>query len=72
MLNPGKTLTQEDVFGDMTQLLTGKIPGREREDEIIVSTHMGMGAHDVNCAYTVYLRALEQGMGQRLVLDSGL
>ena len=72
MLNPGKTLTQEDVFGDMTQLLTGKIPGREREDEIIVSTHMGMGAHDVNCAYTVYPRALEQGMGQRLVLDSGL
>lgn len=71
-LNPGNTLTPDDVFGDMTQLLTGNIPGREREDEIIVSTHMGMGAHDVNAAYTVYLRAKERGIGQKLILDSGL
>ena len=71
-LNPGHQLSQTDVFGDMTQLLTGKIPGREREDEIIVSTHMGMGAHDVNSAYTIYLRAKERGMGQRLILDSGV
>ncbi len=70
-LNPGHTLCREDVFGDMTQLLTGKIPGRERADEIIVSTHMGMGAHDVNSAYTIYLRAKEQGIGTKLVLDSG-
>ncbi len=70
-LNPGHFLSQEDVFGDMTQLLTGKIPGRERPEEIIVSTHMGMGAHDVNCAYTIYLRAKEQGLGQTLILDSG-
>lgn len=63
-LNPGHLLTEADVFGDMTQLLTGQIPGREREDEIIVSTHMGMGAHDVNCAATVYERAKDQGRGQ--------
>lgn len=67
-LNPGGTLTMDDVFGDMTELLVGKIPGREREDEIIVSTHMGMGAHDVNCAMTVYQRALKRGMGQELQL----
>lgn len=64
-LNPGKLLTPQDVFGDMTELLTGKIPGREREDEIIVSTHMGMGAHDVSCAATVYERARETGTGVR-------
>lgn len=63
-LNPGHTLCMEQVFGDMTELLTRKIPGRERENEIIVSTHMGMGAHDVNCAMTVYERALAQGIGQ--------
>ena len=67
-LNPGHTLTEADVFGDMTELLTGKIPGREREDEIIVSTHMGMGAHDVNCAATVFERAKARGMGQLLQL----
>ena len=42
--------------------------GREREEEIIVSTHMGMGAHDVCCAEIVYRRALERGMGQMLRL----
>ena len=68
VLNPGGQLTMEDVFGDMTELLTGKIPGREREDEIIVSTHMGMGAHDVSCAATVYQRAKEQNAGQWLTL----
>ena len=52
----------------MTELLTGRIPGREREEEIIVSTHMGMGAHDVSCAATVYQRAQEQHMGQLLTL----
>ena len=66
-LNPGGLLKEGDVSGDMTELLTGKVPGREREDEIIVSTHMGMGAHDVNCALTVYERALEKGIGQKMV-----
>ena len=65
ILNPDRSLTIDDVFGDMTEVLTGKISGREREDEIIVSTHMGMGAHDVNCANTVYRRALEMGRGVR-------
>ena len=66
-LNPGGLLKEGDVYGDMTELLTGKVHGREREDEIIVSTHMGMGAHDVNCAMTVYERALETGIGQKMV-----
>ena len=52
----------------IAELLTGKVPGREREEEIIVSTHMGMGAHDVCCADIVYRRALERGMGQMLQL----
>lgn len=67
-LNPGRLLQTTDVFGDMTELLTGKVPGREREDEIIISTHMGMGAHDVYCAQLLYHRALECGIGQRLCL----
>lgn len=68
-LNPGNYLSIEDVFGDMTEVLTGNIPGREREDEIIVSTHMGMGAHDVNCAATIYERAREKNIGQHFPLN---
>lgn len=68
-LNPDGTLSIGDVFGDMTEVLTGKIPGRESPEEIIVSTHMGMGAHDLNCAYLVYLRAKEQKRGVPLLLN---
>lgn len=68
MLNPNGFLTEHDVFGDMTELLTGKVPGREYENEIIVSTHMGMGAHDVVCADIVYQRALHSGIGQTVIL----
>lgn len=67
-LNPGRQLSNEDVFGDMTELLTGKVPGRQSADEIIVSTHMGMGAHDVYCANLAYRRALERGLGQKIRL----
>ena len=68
-LNPTGFVKNDYVFGDMTELLTGKVPGRESESEIIVSTHMGMGAHDVNCAEIVYRRALEKGIGQRFVME---
>lgn len=63
-LNPTGLVKNDYVFGDMTELLTGRVAGRESEDEIIVSTHMGMGAHDVYCANLVYHRALTQGIGQ--------
>lgn len=66
--NPHGFVTQHDIFGDMTELLTKQIPGREREDELIVSTHMGMGAHDVACALLVYDRAIQQGIGKKWVL----
>lgn len=70
-LNPDGTLSAEDVFGDLTEVMTGRIPGRESEEEVIVSTHMGMGAHDISCAYTVYLRAKERRMGTLLRLSDG-
>ena len=68
-LNPDGTLSVNDVFADMTEVLTGKRPGRESAEEIIVSTHMGMGAHDLNCAYLVYQRAKAAGRGIPLLLN---
>ena len=68
-LNPDGTLSIDDVFGDITEVLTGKVPGREDPSEIIVSTHMGMGAHDLNCAYLVYQRAKMQNRGVSLLLN---
>lgn len=61
-------LNYEDVYGEITDVVTGKIPGRESEDEIIVYTHMGSGFYDVACAYEVYKKAAEEDCGVRLTL----
>lgn len=56
-------LSEDDVFGDLGEVVTGKCPSRENDDEIIVFTHMGMGALDVAVGNIVYQRAVEQNIG---------
>ena len=42
--------------------------GRQNEKEVILYSHLGMGAFDIACAHMAYLRAVEKGIGQWLVL----
>lgn len=60
-------LTMGNATGDLGEVVTGKIPGRKSEDEIIVYTHMGMGALDLACANLVYVRAKREDKGQVLI-----
>lgn len=62
-------LSMDRVTGDMGEVAAGKCAGRENDDEIIVYTHMGMGALDVAVGDIVYQRAVEQGIGQVLHLE---
>lgn len=62
-------LTREMVHANMGQVVRGEKAGRERDDEIIVYTHMGMGALDVACAYMAYKRATEQGIGEHFTVN---
>lgn len=57
-------LSMDNVFGDMGEVATGKCAARENDDEIIVYTHMGMGALDIAVGDIVYQRAVEQNIGQ--------
>lgn len=59
-------LTMDHVAGDLGEVVTGKISGRKSEEEIIVYTHMGMGALDLACANLAYERARREGKGQVL------
>ena len=69
-LRHGYPLHLEQVHGDLSQVITGQRPGRERADEIIVYSHMGMGFFDIACGKAAYDRALEQGRGQRFRLGA--
>jgi len=65
----GYPLPREKVWADMPEIVTGAKAAREREDEIILCSHMGMGFFDIACGKKAYERALQQGRGQRFVID---
>ncbi|QDW73494.1 hypothetical protein FND36_05220 [Lachnospiraceae bacterium KGMB03038] len=62
-------LSMDNVTGDLGEVAAGKCAGRENDDEIIVYTHMGMGALDVAVGDIIYRRAKEQGIGKVLDLS---
>ena len=64
----GRVLNPEKVDCDMTRIITGKAMGRQNEKEVILYSHLGMGAFDIACAHMAYQRAVEKGIGQWLVL----
>ena len=57
--------SQVDDLGDV---LTGKIPARRRDDEIIIYSVGGMPVEDVAWGTTVYRKAVELGIGTKLNL----
>jgi ornithine cyclodeaminase/alanine dehydrogenase-like protein (mu-crystallin family) len=63
-----KKLSREDVYADLSEIATGKKPGRETVTERTVMSHMGMGALDVAVAFRAYELALEKGLGITLQL----
>ena len=56
-------LKYEDVYADLGEIVAGRKPGRRRENEIILFSHMGMGSLDLAVGQLVYRRAVEQGIG---------
>jgi ornithine cyclodeaminase/alanine dehydrogenase-like protein (mu-crystallin family) len=61
-------LSCELVYADMGEIVTGSKPGRENNQERILYTHMGMGAHDVVLAHRAYTKALKEGKGIKIRL----
>ncbi len=48
-----KFFNQFRKFGELGNVLSGKIPGRESDDERILSYNIGLGLHDVYFAYQI-------------------
>ena len=60
-------LQDQDIYGNLGELILGLKPGRE-SDERIHYCHMGMGLDDVALASSVYKTACERNLGLRLPL----
>jgi ornithine cyclodeaminase/alanine dehydrogenase-like protein (mu-crystallin family) len=63
-----KGLSIDSVHADLVEIIAGRKPGRERDEERTIMTHMGMGALDIAVAYKVYERALSEGVGHSIEL----
>lgn len=54
----GEGLIGEDhIVGSIGQLLLGKVPGRENDEEITLFDALGLAVEDIACAYNALLRA---------------
>ncbi len=62
LVEAGK-LREQDVHAEIGQILVGEKKGRERDDENILAVPIGLGSLDIACAYEVYRKALEKGIG---------
>ncbi|HDB3856777.1 TPA: N-[(2S)-2-amino-2-carboxyethyl]-L-glutamate dehydrogenase SbnB, partial [Staphylococcus aureus] len=60
--------SKEALHAELGQLVTGDIPGREDDDEIILLNPMGMAIEDISSAYFIYQQAQQQNIGTTLNL----
>ncbi|RDY28510.1 ornithine cyclodeaminase family protein [Romboutsia weinsteinii] len=65
ILNPLKdgSITKNDFSGELGDVISGKILGRENDDEIIVFKTVGIAVQDVVTAKKIYDKAVEKGIG---------
>ena len=59
-------LTQNDLYAELPELLSGKKPGRQTDRERIFIRAIGLVNQDIALANHIYLSALESGIGTRL------
>ena len=60
-------LTEDDV-PDLGDILLGKAPGRQSDDEIFMVTVGGMPILDIGWGTVCYREALKKGIGTQLTL----
>ena len=65
-IHEGK-MTDEKII-NIGDVINGKVPARESEDDVIIFALGGQPVYDVAWAYRVYQNALEKGIGTKLNL----
>lgn len=61
-------LKDDDIYGDLKDIISGKKKGRESDDEFIYFNSVGLSFIDLNFANETYKLAKAQGLGQDVTL----
>ncbi|WP_442870553.1 ornithine cyclodeaminase [Clostridium sp. Cult2] len=56
--------SEDDVTGELGKVIMGKVPSREKDDEITLFKTVGSGVLDVVTARRIYEKALEKEIGE--------
>ena len=59
-------LTEANLHAELGQIVAGKKPGRERDDETILFWHRGLSLSDIALGAALLDKAARQGLGQTL------
>jgi len=59
----GGAVTEAHLLGEIGEVLSGRLPGRESPDDITLYKSLGVTSQDLSAAQVVYSAALEQGVG---------
>jgi alanine dehydrogenase len=59
-------LTENNLHAELGQIVAGKKPGRERDDETILFWHRGLSLSDIALGAALLEKAARQGLGQTL------
>ena len=57
-------ITDDFIYGNLIDVLSGEKPGRENDDEFIYFDAVGLAYTDVSIAYAMYQKAVAAGKGQ--------
>lgn len=57
-------ITPQNIYGSLGEVVVGKKPGRENDEEITVFDSTGLVIQDLSLGFEVYLRAKERGLGE--------
>lgn len=61
-------IKDSDIYGELGEVITGKKPGRESNEERIIFFPAGLPGAAVPIAYDIYQKALQKGIGTKLPL----
>ena len=62
-------MTEQDVHGEPSAIVAGRVPARSSRDHVFVFDSTGTALQDVAAAVLVYRRAAAAGAGLRVVLN---
>ena len=61
-------LHDDDIYANLSELISGTKVGRESDDEFIYFNSVGLSYIDINFARVIYEEALKRGLGQDIVI----